>query len=190
MEQIKPGKFVELGYDLYEIAPDGTQTLVHQTDRQDPEKLVFGVTPGVIVPLEKAIDGLVKGDKFDVTATADEAFGPIDPEQVVDLEKEIFEVDGVFDSEMVKPGAVVPMMTSTGYRVMGKVVEITPTHVKIDFNHPLAGKGVRFHGEILGVRDATAEELAPAHGCGGGCCGDGNCGDGNCGDGCGGGCGR
>ncbi|MDE7388245.1 MAG: FKBP-type peptidyl-prolyl cis-trans isomerase [Muribaculaceae bacterium] len=181
MEKIKPGKFVELGYDLYEVAPDGTQTLVHQTDKADPERLVFGVTPGVIVPLEHAIEGLGAGEKFDITVKAADAFGPVDPEQVVDLEKEIFEVDGKFDAEMVKPGAVVPMMTANGYRVMGRVVEVTPTHVKMDFNHPLAGKDVRFNGEILVVRDATAEELAPAQGCCGGGC---NCGDGGCEGGC------
>lgn len=180
MEKIKPGKFVELGYDLYEVAPDGTQTLVHQTDKADPERLVFGVTPGVIVPLEKAIDGLGTGEKFDITVKAADAFGPVDPEQVVELEKEIFEVDGKFDSEMVKPGAVVPMMTANGFRIMGRVMEVTATHVKMDFNHPLAGKDVRFSGEILTVRDATAEELAPAQGCGGGCGGGCNCGDGSC----------
>ncbi len=184
MEKIQPGKFVELGYDLYEVAPDGAQTLVHQTDVNDPEKLIFGVTPGVIVPLEKAIEGLSKGEKFDITVKAADAFGPVDPDQVVELEKEIFEVDGKFDSEMVKPGAAVPMMTADGYRVMGRVMEVTPTHVKMDFNHPLAGKDVRFNGEILAVREATPEELAPAHGCGGCGCG-GDCGEGGCGDGCG-----
>ncbi len=184
MEKIQPGKFVELGYDLYEITPDGTQNLVHQTDDADPEKLVFGVTPGVIVPLEKAIEGLVAGDKFDITVKAADAFGPVDPDQVAELEKEIFEVDGKFDSEMVKPGAVVPMMTSTGYRVMGKVEAVTDTHVKMDFNHPLAGKDVRFNGRIIAVREATPEELSPAQGCGCGCgsCDDGcDCGDSECG---------
>lgn len=41
MEKIEPGKYVELGYDLYQINADGTKTLVHQTDENDPEKLVF-----------------------------------------------------------------------------------------------------------------------------------------------------
>ena len=87
------------------------------------------------------------------------------------------------------------MMTSTGYRVMGKVEAVTDTHVKMDFNHPLAGKDVRFNGRIIAVREATPEELSPAQGCGCGCgsCDDGcDCGDGGqcgCGDsecGCGG----
>lgn len=179
MEKIQPGKFVELGYNLYEVAADGTQKLVHQTDKDDPERIIFGVTRGMIVPLEKAIDGLEKGGKFDVTVKAAEAFGEYDPEQVAELPKDIFEVDGKFDAEMVKKGALVPMMTADGMRINGLVLEVTDNDVKMDFNHPLAGKDVRFEGEILLVRDATPEELSPSHGCG---CGHDH---GSCGDDCG-----
>lgn len=191
MEKIEPGKYVELGYDLYEVAPDGTQKLVHQTAPEDPEKIVFGVTRGMIVPLEKAIEGLEKGGEFDLIVKADEAFGQHDADQVVELDRDIFVVDGKFDGEMIKVGALVPMMTADGYRINGLVTEVTADKVKMDFNHPLAGKDVRFSGKILAVRDATPEELQPAHGCGCGCdhdhgCDDGDCGcdHGGCGDGC------
>lgn len=189
-EKIQPGKYVELGYDLYTIDADGKETLVHQTDANDPERIIFGVTRGVIVPLEHAIDGLAAGDPFDVTAKADEAFGPVDPDQVVTLEKDLFLVDGKFDDENIKPGAPVPMMTADGYRITGIVEEVGPETVRMDFNHPLAGKDIRFRGKITLVRDATPDELQPAHcGCGSdGCgCGD-NCdcsADSNCGSGCG-----
>lgn len=168
MEKIQPGKYVELGYDLYEVTPAG-ENLVHQTDAQDPEKIIFGVTPGMIRPLEKAIEGLEAGGEFDVTVKAAEAFGPHDPDQVARLEKDVFAVDGKFDSEMVKKGAVLPMMTSDGYRINGLVVDVTDDEVEMDFNHPLAGKDVRFKGSIITVREATPEELQPAHGCGCGC---------------------
>lgn len=168
MEKIQPGKYVELGYDLYEVTPAG-ENLVHQTDAQDPEKIIFEVTPGMIRPLEKAIEGLEAGGEFDVTVKAAEAFGPHDPDQVARLEKDVFAVDGKFDAEMVKKGAVLPMMTSDGYRINGLVVDVTDDEVEMDFNHPLAGKDVRFKGSIITVRDATPEELQPAHGCGCGC---------------------
>lgn len=168
MEKIQPGKYVELGYDLCEVTPAG-ENLVHQTDAQDPEKIIFGVTPGMIRPLEKAIEGLEAGGEFDVTVKAAEAFGPHDPDQVARLEKDVFAVDGKFDAEMVKKGAVLPMMTSDGYRINGLVVDVTDDEVEMDFNHPLAGKDVRFKGSIITVRDATPEELQPAHGCGCGC---------------------
>ncbi len=80
------------------------------------------------------------------------------------------------------------MMTADGYRINGVVLEVTDNDVKMDFNHPLAGKDVRFKGNILTVRDATPEELKPQTCCcSGGDCGEG-CGEG-CGDSCGEGCG-
>ena len=128
MEKIQPGKYVELGYDLYEVNADG-ETLVHQTSPDDPERIIFGVTRGVIAPLEKAIDGLEPGGEFDITVKADEAFGPHDPEQIATLPRDIFEVDGKFDESTIKPGAVLPMMTADGFRINGIVTEVTPTDV-------------------------------------------------------------
>lgn len=180
MEKIQQGKYVEMVYDLYKVNPDGTQTLVHQSDDSDPERFVYGVTPGMVIPLEKAIFSLGVGDKFDLIVKAEDAFGPHDPNNVMNLSKELFLVDGKFDAEFVKKGALVPMMTADGFRINGLVVDVTADVVKMDFNHPLANDDVRFDGKILTVRDATAEELNPSCGCGCGC-GDHGCG---CDDGC------
>lgn len=189
MEKIQPGKYVEITYDLYQVNPDSTEKLVHQVDSEDPEKFVFGVTRGMIVPLEKALEGLEAGGEFDLVVKADDAFGQPDDDQVVTLEKEIFIVDGKFDGEMIKAGALVPMMTADGYKINGLVKKVTDQEVVMDFNHPLAGKDVRFKGKVAVVRDATPEELQPASGCGCGCnhgsCGEGGCGCGDqhhCGD--------
>lgn len=183
MERVQPGKYVEMSYDLYSVAPDGKQTLVHQTDINDPERIVFGVTPGVIKPLEVAIEGLEAGGVFDVMVKAAEAFGMPDPDQLVELDRDIFVVDGKFDEEMIKVGEYVPMMTADGYKINGLITAVGPEKVTMDFNHPLAGKDVRFHGKVLTVRDATPQELEPAHGCGGCGCGHDHCGEGDCGDG-------
>ena len=48
MEVIKPGKYVELGYDLYSIDADGHETLMHQTDAEDHESFVLDVTRGFL----------------------------------------------------------------------------------------------------------------------------------------------
>ncbi len=193
MEKIEPGKHVSLIYDLYAIDDDGSQELVHQSDPEDPEQIIFGVTQGVIEPLEKALEGLKKDDEFNVVANSNEAFGSHDPEKVFELDKDMFLVDGKFDDELVAVGKYVPMMTADGYRINGLVLEITPDKVKLDFNHPLAGKTIRFKGKVQEVRDATPEEIHLATnpgGCGCGCehdhCGDGHdCHDHGCGcDGC------
>jgi hypothetical protein len=81
-------------------------------------------------------------------------------------------------------GAVIP----------GVVLEVNEDSVKMDLNHQMAGKTLRFTGEILTVREATEKELREVlhgeyvHTCGGchghgGC--SGGCGDGDCGSGCG-----
>lgn len=184
-QKITPGKYVEITYNLYTLDGDKA-TLVHQVDVEDPERLVFGVTQGMIEPLEKALDGLTVGDEFSVKVTSDESFGAHDPEKVVTLDKEIFLIDGKFDNDRIFVGAAVPMMTAEGFRLTGIVTEITDDKVTMDFNHPLAGRTLRFDGKVLTVRDATEEELHPVQGCqgchGGGCD---SCGDGSCGDGCG-----
>ncbi len=181
--KIKNGKYVELVYDLYELSDKG-EKLVHQCNPEEPEQIVFGVTQGVVEPLEQALEGLSAGDEFNVKATAEQAFGPYEPEHVLTLERELFMVDGKFDDEMVKVGHAVPMMTADGFRMMGLVKEISAQSVVMDFNHPLAGKDIVFKGKVLTVRDASEEELNPHCGCGS--CGGGECGDscdcdGNCG---------
>ncbi len=189
MEKIEPGKHVSLVYDLYAIDDDGTQKLVHQSDPADPEQIIFGITQGVIQPLERALEGKQKGDEFNVVANSNEAFGAHDPDQVLELAKDMFEVEGKFDEEIVAVGKYVPMLTAEGFRVNGLVLEITPDKVKLDFNHPLAGKTIRFKGKVQEVRDATEEEIHIATnpgGCGCGCdhdhCGeDHDCHDHGCG---------
>lgn len=188
MEKILPGKYVEISYDLFDVAPDGTENLVHSVTEDEPERFIFGVTKGMILPLERALDGLEQGREFDVPVNAGEGF-PYNPDDVAELSKSIFMVDGKFDAETIREGAYIPMMTADGYRITGKVKKVTADHVVMDFNHPLVGKDLRFKGKVVTVRDATPEELHPS--CGGGCCG--GCGDNGCGgdnsscgcDGCG-----
>lgn len=183
-ETIKPGKYVELVFHLYKINNDGSETLVHEVTDDAPECVVFGVTQGIIKPLETALEGLGAGDVYDVTAKPEEAFGHHNPEEVVELDREVFEIDGKFDEENIKKGVRLPMMTADGFRIEGLVVEVTPDYVKMDFNHQLVDCNVRIKGSVKTVRDVTEEDLRPA-GCGGcGChgdCGDGSCGDGSCG---------
>ena len=176
-EKIGEGKYVEYTYRLFDDA-DGQ--LLFEAPASAPDVLVYGVSKDVIPGLLAAIKGLSAGDKFSVTLPAQVAFGERFDENVIDVPLSAF---GEELPETVKEGAVLPMLTDQGFTVQGKVLGIGPDSVKMDFNHPFAGKTVRFDGEILLVRDATPEELKPAHGCGGCGCGHdhGECGDGGCG---------
>lgn len=95
---------------------------------------------------------------------------------MVDLPKNIFMVDGKLAEDILFVGSQVPMSDNQGNRMMGIVKEVGDETVKMDFNHPMAGKTLNFDVEVVSVRDVTPEDLQ------GGC----SCGD--CGDDCGGGC--
>lgn len=177
-KKVGPGMFVEYSYKLYN---DATGDLLFETPEKQPDMMVYGVSQEVVPGLIAAMQGLAEGDKFGVTLPPAAAFGDRHDEDIVELDRSIFMRDGELAEEVVK-GAILPMMTAEGYRVAGTVLEVGDK-IKMDFNHPFAGMTVRYDGEIVKVREATPEELAPVHSCGGGCCG----GDKGCGDSCGGG---
>lgn len=189
-QKIEPGKYVEIAYDLYTLDGEGHETLRHQVPATEPERIVYGVTPGVIVPLADAINGLGEGDTFEVTISPAEGFGEYNDQllRTEELPRAIFESDGKLDEEHIHAGAHIYLQTNIGQEVPATVIEVTDSTVKVtvDFNHPLAGQTVVIKGKIIKVRQATAEEIAvnqQPQGCGCGSCGDGACGEGcNCGD--------
>jgi FKBP-type peptidyl-prolyl cis-trans isomerase SlyD len=110
---------------------------------------------------------------------------------VLELDREIFSINGQFDKEHIYKDAIVPLQNEDGNRFYGRVLDITDEKVKMDLNHPLAGKTLNFKGKIAENREATLDEIQSminhlsGEGCGNGC---GDC-DGGCGEGCGEGCG-
>lgn len=189
--KIEPGKYFEIAYKLYRINEDGSEELVHEVTADDPDRVIDGVTIGLVEALDKDLAGKEAGYKFNLTAMPEEAFGPYTQDEIYRIPRERMTVDGKFDEEMFAPGEIIPLRTPDGFRIDGVVLELTPENVVIDLNHPLAQDKVRFEGEVLVVREPTDDELHPKHGCccGGGDCGGGDCGDHSCGEGgCCGGC--
>ncbi len=194
--KITANKSVSAEYELYvDGETEGELELMERATSEQPLSFIYGV--GMMLPkFEENIFGLATGDKFDFTIENEDAYGPYEDENVLDLDRSIFEIDGKLDEEVVFEGNVVPLMDNEGHRINAQVVEVTDTHVKVDLNHPLAGENLHFKGSILEVREASEKELAALHG-GGGCgCGSSGCGDEGCGcdDGeeggsCGSGCG-
>lgn len=186
--KISANKFVAVTYDLY-VGEGEERELMEKATREVPLKFIYG-TGSMIQAFEDALMGLESGAAFDFTITPENAYGEYNEDYVLDLPKNIFEVDGKFDSEMIQEGNTVPMMDSNGNRMNGSVLEVRDDVVVMDFNHPLAGETLHFKGEVIDVHESTAEEIAamtaPAGGCGCGCdsCG-GGCGDHEHGDGCG-----
>ncbi len=191
--KIGKNKMVSLTYDLHYDNAEGE--LIEQATIEKPLSFIFGA--GLMLPkFEASLENLEAGHPFEISLQDVDAYGELDENAIVDLPKHIFFIDGEFDDEIVQIGNTVPMMSTSGQRLNGLVLEITDDTVKMDFNHPLAGEDLFFKGEIVEVREATDDELAAlvsgSCGCGsGGCgcgdeeeCADGSCSSGSCGCGC------
>jgi FKBP-type peptidyl-prolyl cis-trans isomerase SlyD len=155
-------KVVSVNYHLTGTINGGAEELIEQTSSDKPFVFLFG-TGGILEDFEKNLGGKKTGDPFDFHIKAEKAYGTHNPDYVAEIPKEAFFVDGKFDSERVKPGAELPMLDSEGHQMHGLVVEVGDTNVTMDFNHPLAGYDLHFTGEIIEVRDATAEEMDHGH---------------------------
>jgi FKBP-type peptidyl-prolyl cis-trans isomerase SlyD len=187
---ISEKKIVSVTYDLYVGGENGAeQELMEQATQEAPLTFCFGI--GMMLPrFEEELKGKKVGDKFDFTINHTEAYGEADDQNIIDLSKDIFMVDGKFDDEMITEGNIVPLMDNEGNRINAQIVSVNEDTVTVDLNHPLAGEDLHFIGEVIEVREATEQELAMfmnPGGCGGGCgCSSDDCGDGGCGDsGCG-----
>jgi FKBP-type peptidyl-prolyl cis-trans isomerase SlyD len=176
--KLENNKFVSLVYKLQESGEEGK--VLEVVEEAAPLTFVFGA--GRLLPaFEANIAGMEEGSAFDFMLTAEEAYGEKREEMVVSLPRNIFEDEGVLNSEICFIGNTVPMMDAQGHRMNGTVTEIGDAFVKMDFNHPLAGTELHFSGKVVGVRDATAEELmgpdsggcsscgSKSEGCGGSC---------------------
>ena len=185
--KITANKSVSAEYELYvDGEKEGELELMEKATVEQPLNFVFGV--GMMLPkFEENLFGMQAGEKFDFVINNEDAYGEYDDENVLDLDRAIFEIDGKLDEEVIFEGNVVPLMDNEGNRINAQVVTISDTHVKVDLNHPLAGENLHFKGSVIEVREATEKELAALMGGGCGCdsgsCGSegGSCGSSDCG---------
>lgn len=182
MEQ-QPNKFIAVAYELFTIDEDGTAHKEQRVTAEEPFSFIsgFGITHK---EFERNIYGLQTGDDFDFTLTPEQGFGEYIDEAVAEIPRESFFVDGHFDSEHIRVGAIIPLQNQEGQQFNGQVVDIDNEKVTVDLNHPWAGKSLNFKGSIVESREATeAEVMALIKQLTSGCGGCGGCGGGGCGEG-------
>ena len=194
MEEKTKNMYIAVAYKLYTIE-NGKEEFIEEATEQEPYRFLSGFEM-VLPAFEEALVGKQDGENFEITIAKEDAYGDHDEEAVVELERDIFMIDGHFDNKRIFPGAVVPLMNEEGQRFQATIVDVTENHVKVDLNYPLAGKSLKFSGYIVENREATNEEIQSliaqmsgegCGGCGGGCNGgeggcnkNGDCGCGGC----------
>jgi len=119
----------------------------------DGEPLTFTMGDGTLDHgLELGLYGLVRGDKQRLTLDPGQAFGRHDPARVHDLPRDSFAADMTLE-----PGVIIGFETQAGEELAGAILAVDADSVRVDFNHPLAGRTIIYEVEILDVVPADEE---------------------------------
>jgi len=139
----------------YKLTNDAGEVL-DQSEKDSPLAYLHG--RGNLIPgLERELEGKQSGDKLKVTVAPADGYGEYDKDLLQSVPRSA--IQGVAE---IEPGMQLQARSDEGVRML-TVVEVDSDSVKLDGNHPLAGKTLHFDVEIEDVRDATKEELSHGH---------------------------
>jgi FKBP-type peptidyl-prolyl cis-trans isomerase SlyD len=153
--KIRKGCIVDLVYELKDSEGD----VVESADAAEPMTYLHGY--GEIAPgLEEELDGVEEGALLEIVLPPEKAYGDYNPDGIVAVPRSEFPAD----AEIV-PGDWISVQIKQDEEsdevedLEMKVLEISPDAITLDANHPLAGQEVTFDIRVLGVREASAEEI-------------------------------
>jgi FKBP-type peptidyl-prolyl cis-trans isomerase SlyD len=150
---VSAGKVVSVHYTLRDEDGD----VLDSSIGDEPLAYIHGA--GNIVPgLERQLTGKQIGDKLAAVVPPEEGYGLPEGPGPQPVPRSSFPDDVELESGLQfftrgPGGETIPLW----------VVEVTSDTVLVDGNHPLAGVTLHFEVEVVGLRDATAEEQAHGH---------------------------
>ncbi|GAB4553881.1 MAG: peptidylprolyl isomerase [Anaerolineae bacterium] len=139
----------------YTLRVDGN--VVDEADAAEPLEYLHGAD-NIVPGLESALEGLRVGERKDVRVTPEEGYGVYDNDDVEVLPRREFP-----DDMPLEVGMLLSISDDDGYFADATVKAFNEREVTLDYNHPLAGKELHFNVEVVGIREATDEEIAHGH---------------------------
>jgi FKBP-type peptidyl-prolyl cis-trans isomerase 2 len=121
------------------------------------EPLEFEVGSGsVIAGFDEGVKGMEIGEKKTINIPVDQAYGPKDPEMVVEFPKANFPPDMA-----PEVGMRLNMTNNTGQVIPVVIVDVKPESVILDANHPLAGEDLVFEIELVSIGGGASRIIMP-----------------------------
>ncbi len=163
--KIKRGDVVRLHY-TGKIKETGEifDTTFEETAREAgiySEKGIYGPVPiavgagHVIKGLDEQLEGLEVGKKYEIPVPPEKGFGKRDPKLIKTFTLGQFRRQGLYPF----PGMDVEVTTEGGKKLKGRVLSVSSGRVRVDFNHPFAGKTLLYEVEILEKIDDPIEKV-------------------------------
>jgi len=148
LNRVHAGSFLTLHYRL---AADQGPAFVDTFGAQ-PATLSLGT--GELAPaVEARLIGLAEGSEQSFALPAGEAFGERHPDLVQRVQRAALDAAGDRDDDY-QVGDVVRFPTPDGQASFAGIVQaVEEQSIVFDFNHPLAGRPVRFDVKLIGVLD-------------------------------------
>lgn len=151
---IKSGSRVSLHFSL---ALDSGEMIDSNFDRKPAS---FRIGDGSMLPgFEAVLLGLHAGAEIETRLLPEAAFGAVNPENRHQFP--IAKFSHLLEDDLVptEVGSVVSFKDAAGFDLPGVVAALTDSTITIDFNHPLAGKPIRFRAAILAVMEPEVETV-------------------------------
>ena len=150
--KIADGQVVSMDYTLHVNGE-----MVDTSAGHGPMEFIQG-TGNIIPGLERELYGLVAGDNKKVTVAPADGYGELDAEAFIEVPRGEFP-----DNIPLEKGIEIQVRDQSGHPMYARIESFTDEAIKLDFNHPLAGKTLDFDVTIVGIRDASADELSHGH---------------------------
>ncbi len=149
---VQDGQIVSMDYTLQ---VDGE--IVDASEENEPLEFLQGAE-NIIPGLEEALYGMAIGESKQVAITAADGYGELDPEAFADVPK------GDFPTEIpLETGLEIEVTDQAGNPMYARIAAFDDETIRLDFNHPLAGKTLNFDVKIVALREATEEEMEHGH---------------------------
>ncbi|MEP7375072.1 MAG: FKBP-type peptidyl-prolyl cis-trans isomerase [Chitinophagaceae bacterium] len=151
MKQVKSGDKIKVHYH-------GRLTNGETFDKSEGrEPLEFEVGSGMVIKgFDDGVTGMAVGDKKTINIPAHEAYGPKNPEMIIDMPKDRFPKD-----MEIEVGMPLSMSDGQGQQFQVVVAEVQEEVVILDANHPLAGEELIFDLELVEIIGAKPLIIMP-----------------------------
>ena len=121
------------------------------------EPLAFEVGSGMVIKgFDDGVTGMTVGEKKTINIPFIDAYGPRNPEMVIEMPKDRFPAE--MEIEMGMP---LVMSDGQGQQFQVTIVEIREASVMLDANHPLAGEDLTFDLELVEIEGASPLIIMP-----------------------------
>ena len=115
------------------------------------EKGIYGPVPiavgagHVLKGLDEQLEGLEVGKKYEIIVPPEKGFGKRDPKLIKTFTLGQFRRQGIYPF----PGMPIEIETESGRKLKGKILTVSGGRVRVDFNHPYAGKHLIYEVEVV-----------------------------------------